>query len=74
MRSSALRQGSIARRRKNEVILNAAEGLDWKTAVRCDVIYLLPKNEFRERRGKVSPQRRLAIARKIVETLRLPVA
>jgi hypothetical protein len=60
--------------KKNEVILNAADGLDWKTAVRCDVIYLLPKAEFRERRGKVSPQRRVAIARKIAETLRLPAA
>jgi hypothetical protein len=60
--------------KKNEVILNAADGLDWKTAVRCDVIYLLPKIEFRERRGKVSPQRRVAIARKIAETLRLQMA
>lgn len=60
--------------KKNEVILNAADGLDWKTAVRCDVIYLLPKVEFRERRGKVSQQRRVAIARKIAETLRLPMA
>ena len=60
--------------KKNEVALNAADGLDWKTAVRCDVIYLLPKAEFRERRGKVSPERRIAIARKIAETLRLPTA
>lgn len=59
--------------KKNEVILNAADGLDWKTAVRCDVIYLLPKEEFGEHRGKVSPQRRTAIARKIAETLRLPM-
>jgi mRNA-degrading endonuclease toxin of MazEF toxin-antitoxin module len=60
--------------KKNEVILNAADGLDWKTAVRCDVIYLLAKSGFRERRGKVNPQRRVAIARKILETLRLPIA
>ena len=60
--------------KKNEVMLNAADGLDWKTAVRCDVVYLLPKVEFRERRGKVSQQRRVAIARKIAETLRLPIA
>jgi mRNA-degrading endonuclease toxin of MazEF toxin-antitoxin module len=59
--------------KKNEVILNAADGLDWKTAVRCDVIYLLAKSEFRERRGKVGAQRRTAIARKIGETLRLPM-
>ena len=60
--------------KKNEVILNAGDGLDWKTAARCDVIYLLPKAEFRERRGKVSQQRRVAIARKIAEALRLPTA
>jgi mRNA-degrading endonuclease toxin of MazEF toxin-antitoxin module len=57
--------------KKNEMILNSADGLNWKTAVRCDVIYLLPKAEFRERRGKVTAPRRIAIARKIVETLRL---
>ncbi|CAN5608865.1 hypothetical protein BH18VER1_BH18VER1_08290 [soil metagenome] len=59
--------------KKNEVILNAADGLDWKTAVCCDVIYLLPKAEFRERRGKVSAQRRIAISRRLAETLRLPM-
>ena len=60
--------------KKNEVLLNAADGLDWKTAVRCDVVYLLPKAEFEERRGKVTAQRRVAIARKMAETLRLPTA
>jgi mRNA-degrading endonuclease toxin of MazEF toxin-antitoxin module len=59
--------------KKHEVVLNAADGLDWKTAVRCDVVYLLPKAEFRERRGKVTPLRRVAIARKIVESFRLPL-
>jgi mRNA-degrading endonuclease toxin of MazEF toxin-antitoxin module len=60
--------------KKNEVILNGADGLDWKTAVRCDVIYLLPKAEFKGHRGKVTPARRLAIARKIAETLRLQMS
>ncbi len=60
--------------KKNEVILDEADGLDWKTAVRCDLVYLLPKAEFREQRGKVTAPRRRAIARKIVETLRLPIA
>jgi mRNA-degrading endonuclease toxin of MazEF toxin-antitoxin module len=60
--------------KKNEVILNEADGLDWKTAVRCDVIYLLPKDEFHEHRGKVTAQRRIAIARKIAETLRFSMA
>jgi mRNA-degrading endonuclease toxin of MazEF toxin-antitoxin module len=60
--------------KSNEILLNAADGLDWKTAVRCDVIYLLPKADFRELRGKVAPVRRVAISRKIAETLRLPLA
>jgi mRNA-degrading endonuclease toxin of MazEF toxin-antitoxin module len=57
--------------KKNEVILNGADGLEWKSAARCDVIYLLPKTEFKELRGKVTVPRRVAIARKIAETLRL---
>ncbi len=57
--------------KKHEVTVNGADGLEWKTALRCDVIYLLPKGEFREQRGKVSAARRVAIARKIAETLRL---
>ena len=60
--------------KRNEVILNGADGLDWKTAVRCDVIYLLAKAEFKEQRGKVTPPRRVAIARKIAETLRLQIS
>jgi mRNA-degrading endonuclease toxin of MazEF toxin-antitoxin module len=60
--------------KKNEAILDGADGLDWKTAVRCDVIYLLPKAEFKEHRGKVTSPRRVAIARKIAETLRLQMS
>jgi hypothetical protein len=59
--------------KKNEVILNEADGLDWKTAVRCDVIYLLSKAEFQELRGCVTQPRRVAIARKMAETFRLQV-
>jgi len=53
------------------VILNGADGLDWPTAVRCDVIYLLPKTEFQGKRGMVSRERRRAIGRKITECYRL---
>ena len=60
--------------KKNEVMLNGADGLDRKTAVRCDVIYLLSKAEFKEQRGRVTPPRRVAIARKIAETLRLQMS
>jgi hypothetical protein len=55
----------------NEIILNGADGLDWTTAVRCDIIYLLPKAEFLEQRGLVTTPRRVAISRRLAETLRL---
>ncbi|MDB6007374.1 MAG: Transcriptional modulator of MazE/toxin, MazF [Prosthecobacter sp.] len=57
--------------KKNEVILNGSDGLDWPTAVRCDVIYLLPKNLFQGRRGEAARERRRAIGRKIMECYRL---
>ena len=59
--------------KKNEIILDESDGLDWKTAARCDVIYLLEKARFREMRGAVTTLRRKVIARKIVECLRLPL-
>jgi mRNA-degrading endonuclease toxin of MazEF toxin-antitoxin module len=59
--------------KKNEIILDESDGLDWKTAVRCDVIYLLEKSDFREIRGQVAPLRQKLIARKIAECLRLPL-
>ena len=56
-----------------EEVLDASDGLDWKTLVRCDRIYLLPKARFQEQLGKVTEERRYFIARKIVEVLRLPI-
>lgn len=56
-----------------EEVLDEADGLDWKTMVRCDRIHLLPKAQFDDRKGNVTQDRRHMIARKIVETLRLPI-
>lgn len=56
-----------------EEILDEADGLDWKTMVRCDKIHLLPKAQFDDKKGSVTPERRHLIARKIVEALRLPI-
>jgi len=53
-----------------EEVLDESDGLHWKTMVRCDRIYLLPKDRFQERRGSVSHERRVLIGRKIVEVLR----
>ena len=59
--------------KRNEAGLDEADGLDWKTAVRCDFIYALPKNEFLEKRGEVSRLRRTAVTRKLIDCLRLPL-
>ncbi len=56
-----------------EEVLDEADGLDWKTMVRCDRIYLLPKIQFDNRKGNVTSDRRHFIARKMVETFRLPL-
>jgi len=56
-----------------EEVLDEADGLDWKTMVRCDRVHLLPKAQFDDREGKVTEDRRHLIARKIVEVLRLPI-
>lgn len=60
--------------KRTEEVLDESDGLEWKTMVRCDRIYLLPKNRFQEQRGTVTEERRCMIARKIVEVLRLPLA
>src|SRR2546427_7245353 len=56
-----------------EEVLDENDGLDWKTMVRCDRIYLLPKARFVEKKGNVSEERRCLISRKIIEVLRLPI-
>lgn len=56
-----------------EEVLDESDGLDWKTMVRCDRIYLLPKRNLQEQKGTVTTQRRRQVARKIIEVLRLPI-
>lgn len=56
-----------------EEVLDEADGLDWKTMVRCDKIHLLSKEQFDDRKGTVTPDRRYLISRKIIESLRLPI-
>jgi hypothetical protein len=60
--------------KRTEEVLDESDGLEWKTMVRCDRVYLLPKVRFQEQRGLVTAERRYLIARKIVEVLRLPLS
>jgi mRNA-degrading endonuclease toxin of MazEF toxin-antitoxin module len=48
----------------HEVLLDEADGMDWPTLCKCDLIYTLPKVELRKHRGRVTPERR----RTLVET------
>ena len=50
----------------HEVLLNSADGLTWETFCVCDVIYAVPSDSLRDRRGMVSPERRRLIRRKLV--------
>ena len=35
----------------HEVLLDRADGLDWETAARCDLVHLLARDRFQELRG-----------------------
>lgn len=64
----------IAREPKRfAVVSDEADGLSWRTAVRCHKLLLVRKDAFGNRWGSVSPVRRREIARKIVEVFRLPL-
>ena len=55
----------------HEVILDEADGLDWETLCKCDVVYAAPKTELIKRRGSVTPERRRAIAERVIRGLGL---
>jgi len=54
-----------------EVILDAADGLDWPTLCKCDLSYLVPKAKLYERRGTVSHTRRRAIFNTLLQCFEL---
>jgi mRNA-degrading endonuclease toxin of MazEF toxin-antitoxin module len=55
----------------HEVILDEADGLDWETLCKCDVVYAAPKTELVKRRGGVRAERRRAIAERVIRGLGL---
>ena len=52
-----------------ETILDEADGLDWATICKCDLIFAVPKEQLKVKRGSVSPARRRAIAEKVIRAL-----
>ena len=55
-----------------QVVLNSADGLDFRTAVDCGVVYLVNKRDCSPAIGAVTFERRRLIGRKMIEILRLP--
>ena len=57
--------------KKNEVLLDDADGLDWLTICKCDAMHFVKKSALYSRRGMVTPARQVAISRKIADTFEL---
>ena len=52
----------------HEVLLDAADGMDWPTFCKCDCIFAVPRDEIKARRGTISDERRRAIISSIVQS------
>ena len=50
-----------------EVLLDREDGLDRETFCFCDLLWTVPAAELHQRRGLVTPNRRAAIVRAIVQ-------
>jgi hypothetical protein len=51
--------------------LDEADGLDWETLCKCDLVYAAPKGQLTKRRGAVTQERRRAIAERLIRGLGL---
>ena len=65
----SLQPGQQHQAELNEAILDQADGLDWKTICRCDLLYTVDKASLTHKRGVVTLERQRDIARKIVQGL-----
>ena len=52
--------------RPNEVILDAADAMDWPTLCKCDLIHTVPKAELKRFCGTVSRSRRQVLIRTLI--------
>jgi mRNA-degrading endonuclease toxin of MazEF toxin-antitoxin module len=50
----------------HEVILDQADGLDWPTLCKCDLIYAVPRGDLKRKRGEVSVSRRAHLLRVMI--------
>jgi hypothetical protein len=55
----------------HEVLLDEADGWDWPTLCKCDIVYGAFKGDLTVRRGSVTTERRRAIAYRVIQHLGL---
>ncbi|HEX9781497.1 MAG TPA: type II toxin-antitoxin system PemK/MazF family toxin [Opitutaceae bacterium] len=60
--------------RPHEAQLNGADGLERATLFDCAMIYVIDRRKVSTFIGRATPERRRQIGRKIVASLRLPLA
>ncbi|MEW6304706.1 MAG: type II toxin-antitoxin system PemK/MazF family toxin [Verrucomicrobiota bacterium] len=51
----------------NEVALDEADGLDWRTACKCSLVTSLDREKITLKKGHVTVERRRQIGRKVIE-------
>jgi hypothetical protein len=52
-----------------EIMLDDADGLDWKTLCKCDLVFAAPKDQLTHKRGSVTVERRRQIAERVIRAL-----
>jgi hypothetical protein len=50
----------------HELVLDQADGLDWPTLCKCDLIYAVPRGDLKQHKGEVTQARRAPLVRKII--------
>jgi hypothetical protein len=54
-----------------EIMLDDADGLDWETLCKCDLVFAAPKEHLTRKRGSVTMERRRQIAERVIRALGL---
>ncbi len=54
-----------------EIVLDEADGLDWETLCKCDLVFAVPKEQLTHKRGAVTFERRRQIAERVIRALGL---
>jgi mRNA-degrading endonuclease toxin of MazEF toxin-antitoxin module len=55
----------------HEVILDSADGMEWATICKCDLLYAVPQDQLKQKRGSVGTRRRREIAARVIRALGL---